>query len=70
MSGCGIACEPSKHWRRGRAIYRALRTLGASEATAQRVAANSRCWWRNSAGEINRVLTIAHFDSLGLPRLS
>lgn len=59
-----------KHWRRGTTIYRELRALGASEATARRVAANSRRWWRNSAGEINRVLTIAHFDRLGLPRLS
>jgi RNA-directed DNA polymerase len=34
------------------------------------VAQNARCWWRNSAGEINRVLTIAYFDKLGVPRLS
>ena len=44
--------------------------LGASEHVAKRVAGNSRCWWRNSAGELNRVLTIAYFDKLGVPRLS
>ncbi len=31
---------------------------------------NARCCWRNSAGELNRILTIAYFDRLGLPRLS
>jgi group II intron reverse transcriptase/maturase len=59
-----------KQWRRGTTMYRALRALGATQATARRVAANSHSWWRNSAGEINRVLTIAYFDRLGLPRLS
>lgn len=59
-----------KHWKRGITIYRELRKLGASEQVAQRVAANSRRWWRNSDGEIKRVLTIAYFDRLGVPRLS
>lgn len=59
-----------KQWRRGRTIYRELINLGAAEPVARRVAGNSRCWWRNSAGELNRVLTIAYFDKLGLPRLS
>jgi RNA-directed DNA polymerase len=59
-----------KHWRRGPTIYRELRALGASAETARQVAANARCWWRNSDRAINRVLTIAYFDQLGLPRLS
>jgi RNA-directed DNA polymerase len=59
-----------KHWRRGTTMYRELQKLGASEQVAQRVAANSRRWWRNSDGEIKRVLTIAYFDRLGVPRLS
>ena len=59
-----------KHWRRGRTIYRELINLGAAEHVAKRVAGNSRCWWRNSAGELNKVLTIVYFDKLGLPRLS
>jgi RNA-directed DNA polymerase len=59
-----------KHWKRGSTIHRELRKLGASESVAQRVAGNSRCWWRNSNGDIKRVLTIAYFDRLGVPRLS
>ncbi len=59
-----------KHWRRGATIYRELRALGASAAVARQVAANSRCWWRNSNGALKRVLTIAYFDQLGVPRLS
>ncbi|MBV6409239.1 MAG: hypothetical protein EFKGCFLK_02868 [Rhodocyclaceae bacterium] len=59
-----------KHWKRGSTIYRELITLGAAEHVATRVASNSRCWWRNSAGDLHRVLTIAYFDKLGVPRLS
>lgn len=59
-----------KHWKRGTAMFRELRKLGASPEVAQRVAANERCWWRNSDGDIKRVLTIAYFDRLGVPRLS
>ncbi|WP_371914155.1 group II intron maturase-specific domain-containing protein, partial [Pseudomonas sp. NFACC37-1] len=59
-----------KQWRRSSTIYRELRRLGAGEATARKVAGSSRCWWRNSALELNRVLDIAWFDRTGLPRLS
>jgi RNA-directed DNA polymerase len=59
-----------KQWRRGTTIYRELRALGAKPAIAKTVAANSRCWWRNSAKLLNSVLTITHFDRLGVPRLS
>ncbi|MFZ3040766.1 MAG: hypothetical protein WA108_03075, partial [Thiobacillus sp.] len=59
-----------RHWRRGSTIYRELINLGAAGHAAKRVSQNARCWWRNSAGELNRVLTIAYFDRLGLPRLS
>lgn len=59
-----------KHWRRGSTIYRELINLGAAEHVATRVAGNSRSWWRNSDGDIKRVLTIAYFDKLGVPRLS
>lgn len=57
-----------KHWKRGTTTYRELRALGASEGTAQKVARNARRWWRNSYLELNRVLNIAWFDRLGLPR--
>jgi group II intron reverse transcriptase/maturase len=59
-----------KQWRRSSTIYRELRKLGASEAVARAVAGNSRCWWRNSRMQLNRVLDIAWFDRMGLPRLS
>ena len=59
-----------KHWRRGTTMYRELLALGASEADARKVAANSRCWWRNSRQAMNRALPIAYFDRLGVPRLS
>ncbi|WP_068639723.1 group II intron reverse transcriptase/maturase [Thauera butanivorans] len=59
-----------KHWRRGTTMYRALKAMGASEADARKVAANSRCWWRNSRMRLNRVMPIAYFERLGVPRLS
>jgi RNA-directed DNA polymerase len=58
-----------KFWRRGTTMYRELRALGASNVVAARIAGNSRSWWHNSAIGMNRVLTIAHFDSLEVPRL-
>ncbi|XHO03519.1 hypothetical protein ACEQUB_00379 [Ralstonia syzygii] len=59
-----------KHWRHGTTIYRELRALGAAHEAARQVAANSRRWWRNSDGALKRVLDIAYFDRLGLPRLA
>jgi RNA-directed DNA polymerase len=59
-----------KQWKRGSTIYRELMALGATQSAAERVADNSRCWWRNSRGALNTVLTIAYFDRLGVPRLS
>ena len=59
-----------RHWKRPRAIYRELKVLGASQDVAKQVAGNCHRWWRNSDGAIKRVLTIAYFDRLGVPRLS
>lgn len=59
-----------KHWKRGRAMFRELRALGASVNVASQVAGNSRRWWRNSDRLLKTVLTIAYFDGLGVPRLS
>ncbi|MDP3172782.1 MAG: group II intron reverse transcriptase/maturase [Polaromonas sp.] len=59
-----------KQWKRGTTMYRELRALGAPQGVARRVAANSTRWWRNSGKLLNSVLTIDHFDRLGLPRLS
>jgi RNA-directed DNA polymerase len=59
-----------RQWKRPRTIYRELKALGASEDVASQVAGNCHRWWRNSNGAIKRVLTIAYFDRLGVPRLS
>jgi RNA-directed DNA polymerase len=59
-----------KHWKRGKTMYRELLKLGATPLVARRVAASSRCWWRNSDRLLKTVLTIAYFDRLGVPRLS
>lgn len=59
-----------KQWKRGKTMFRELTAMGASFWIARRVAANSRCWWRNSAKSLNGVLTIAYFDRLRVPRLS
>jgi RNA-directed DNA polymerase len=58
-----------KFWCRGPTMYRELRALGASSDAAAQIAGNSRRWWHNSALGLNRVLTIAYFDRLGVPRL-
>ena len=59
-----------RHWKRPRAIYRELKALRASEDVARQVAGNCHRWWRNSDGAIKRVLTIAYYDRMGVPRLS
>ena len=59
-----------KHWRRGTTMFRELRKLGASRDQAARVAGNARRWWYNSRMELNRLMPIAYFDRLGVPRLS
>jgi group II intron reverse transcriptase/maturase len=58
-----------KHWRRGRTIYRELRALGASSDQAAQAAAHARRWWYNSRRGLHRVMSIAYFDRLGVPRL-
>ncbi|WP_424249522.1 group II intron reverse transcriptase/maturase [Castellaniella sp.] len=59
-----------RQWKRGKTMFRALRSLGASHDVARQTAASSRCWWRNSGQSLNRVLGLTWFNRLGLPRLS
>ena len=59
-----------KHGKRPQTIYRELKVLGASQDVTNQVAGNGHRWWRNSDGVIKRVLTIAYFDRLGVPRQS
>src|SRR5690606_14362413 len=57
-------------WKRGKTMFRELRALGVRFAVARSVAANSRRWWSNSGHALNAALPVAHFDRLGVPRLS
>jgi group II intron reverse transcriptase/maturase len=59
-----------KHWKNESTVYRELRARGLSELKADKVARNTRSWWRNSGLEINIALPTRHFDNLGLPRLA
>lgn len=59
-----------KQWRRGTTMFRELRKLGATPDLAARIAGHASSWWGNSAMGLNRVLPIAYFDRLGVPRFS
>lgn len=59
-----------KQGKRGTTIFRELRARGLSVHAAAKVAANGRCWWRNSAMAINIALPNSLVDELGLPRLA
>jgi RNA-directed DNA polymerase len=59
-----------KQWRRGTTMFRELRRLGASVDLAARIAGTAWGWWRNSALGLNRVMPVAYFDRLGVPRFS
>jgi hypothetical protein len=54
----------------GKTIFRELTARGATPVVAQRVAANSRRWRRNSGKLLNAVLTVKWADQVGLPRLA
>lgn len=54
-------------WKTGPTVYRALRRLGAPGATAAYVARHTRRWWHCSL-RLSRVLDIAYFDGLGVPK--
>ena len=59
-----------KQWKRGPTMFRELRKLGASVDQAAIIAAGARRWWHTSGGVANLVLTVAHFDRLGVPKFS
>lgn len=59
-----------KQWKRGTTAFTKLQALGANRDDAQRAVGNTRRWWRTSCLWLNRVLNLAWFDRLGLPRLS
>lgn len=59
-----------KQWKRGTTIYRELCRLGASHDVAVQVAATGRRWWHTSRAKLHQVLTVAYFDSVGIPRFT
>ena len=59
-----------KQWKRGKTIYRELIRRGTAEDVARKVAANSRCWWRNSAKLLNVALSNRFFTEVGVPTLA
>ena len=59
-----------KHWKNESTVYRELRARGLSERKADRVARNTRSWWRNAGLGISIALPVSHFDNLGVPRLA
>ncbi len=58
-----------KQWKTPWTICRELKVLGASDYVAKSVAKDGRRWWYKSDSWLNRVLTNAYFDQLGVPRL-
>jgi group II intron reverse transcriptase/maturase len=56
-------------WKTGPTVYRALRRLGAPGPVATYVARHTRRWWHCSL-RLSRVLDIAYFDRLGVPKFS
>ncbi len=59
-----------KQWKRGKTTFRELRARGLNEATAARVASNTRRWWRNSGMAIHIALPNTLFEEMGLTRLA
>ena len=59
-----------KHWKRGTTAYRELRKLGARVDEARRIANHVRSIWHTSRLGVNRLLPIAFFDRLGVPKFS
>ena len=59
-----------KQWKRGPTIYRELRARGASDVLARSVAFGAQRWWHHASLRIHQVLTNAHFDQWGVPRLA
>jgi hypothetical protein len=57
-------------WLSGASGYRELLAMGAKPDHARRVAANSRCWRRNSGAALNPVLTNRWLADFGAPSRS
>lgn len=51
-------------------IYRARRALIASDHLARSVAFGAKRWWHHASLAAHRVLTNAHVNRFGVPRLA
>lgn len=58
-----------KHWQRSPTVHHRLRQLGVTEKLASAVSAAGDRWWFHGRSYLHQVLTVAYFDSLGVPRL-
>lgn len=59
-----------KQWKRGKTVYRELRSRGVRPEAATAVAANTRRWWRNASMAIHIALPTSYYDRMGVPRLA
>jgi hypothetical protein len=59
-----------RQWRHGPKIYREMRVLGASQSLAQRTASLTAGWWGSARTGLKIILTVSHFDSLGVPKFA
>ena len=59
-----------RQWRQPATIHREMRRLGASDALARKVASRTQGWWGSAATGLRRILTVDHFDRLGVPKFS
>ena len=71
-NGYGTGCGPcnSSSGVAGRACSASCAAWAPTLDLAARIAGNARSYWRNSAMGLNRVMPIACFDRLGVPRFS
>lgn len=60
-----------KHWKNGATTFAELKARGVGQHAAALAARFARNWWRVAANKALQIaLSIAHFDALGVPRLS
>ena len=59
-----------KIWKRGAAFYRKRKALGTAYEAADQVATAGRWCWPYSGPNLQRLLTLARFDRIAMPRLT
>ncbi|MBP6835465.1 MAG: group II intron reverse transcriptase/maturase [Deltaproteobacteria bacterium] len=60
-----------KQWKRGTTACPALMAAGVAESAAKHLAGRlRRWWWASNHPAIEQLLSLDHFDAMGLPRLA